>query len=674
MTGKYPRGLRSVILLAFVLGSALSAFAGDAAKPKKAPLNPEFVKYRQELSLGRAVPRTADGHALGDVPLPFLPSGVRPETRDLNRPDALPASYDLRAIAGKLPPVRDQGNCGSCWAFATYGSLESFLRPAESLDLSEQHLIDNAGFWYGPCDGGNIVMSTAYLARWAGPIGEADNPYVHLAAFPDGAGPVAKHVQDIAYLPERASALDNDLLKSHVMSQYIVYVSMYWVDSGYNAAHDCFYNNGVASGGGGHAVCVVGWDDNYPAANFNVAPPGNGAFIVRNSWGPTWGEDGYFYVSYYDTRFARRGYNAVVKAEASTNYSGVFQYDALGLCTQWGFGTDTGWAANVFTAPTKTVISAVGTYAVSPGCSMTIYVYTGATSANPRAGTLRTTAGALADFAGYYTIPITPVTVLAGQKFSVVIKFRTPGMNYPIPGEEKLTYYSEGATAHVGESLLSSDGAFWLDQMKEAAYAPYMLNFCIKAYTSPVPTLAVTSPPATGARWMRGTTQAITWTGTGTQADTVRIQLYQGTTKVADLATSTENDGSFDWPIPVKQAPRTDYSIRVTTTDGKVKGKSAMFAIVKPTLTVTEPAAGAAWTRGTTRAVLWTKNGPQDANVRVQLFRNGILLKELSALTPNEGTFDWAIATTLPKGTGYKVRVKTLDGLVKDDSGLFSLR
>lgn len=673
MTGKYPRGRWAIIFICFILGSASSGLGGDAAKPKRAPLNPEFVKYRQELAFGRSLPRTADGHALGDVPLPFLPSGVRPEARDRIRPDALPASYDLRLVGGKLPPVRDQGNCGSCWAFATYGSLESFLRPAESLDLSEQHLIDNAGFWYGPCDGGNIVMSTAYLARWAGPIGEADDPYVYMAAYPDGATPVSKHVQAVAYLPERASSLDNDLIKSHVQGQWVLYVSMYWVDSGYNAAHASFYNNGVTSGGGGHAVCIVGWDDDYPAANFNVAPPGNGAFIVRNSWGSSWGDGGYFYVSYYDTKFARRGYNAVVKAEAVNNYSGVFQYDTLGLCTQWGSGTDTGWAANVFTAPTKTVISAVGTYAVSPGAFITAYVYTGPTSTNPRAGTLRTTAGALADLAGYYTIPITPVTVLAGQRFSVVIKYRTPGTNFPVPAEEKLTYYSEAATAHAGESFISTDGAFWIDYMKVPAYAPYMLNFCIKAFTSPLPTLSVTSPAA-GAKWMRGTTQTIVWTGTGAQADTVRIQLYQGTTKVADLAASTENDGSFDWAIPARQAPRTDYSIRVTTTDGKVKGTSAKFAIVKPTLTVTDPAAGAVWTRGTTRTVLWTKNGPQDANVRVLLFRNGVLLKELTPSTPNEGTYDWAIAATLPKGTGYKVRVKTLDGLVKDDSGLFTLR
>ena len=184
-------------------------------------------------------------------------------------------------------------------------------------------------------------MSTAYLTRWTGPVAEADDPYDPLNASPGSTPPPArKHVQGTIFLPMRASALDNDLLKSFVGDAWVVYVSMMWVNSGYNAAHASFYNNGVTTepGGGGHAVCIVGWDDDYPASNFNVAPPGNGAFIVRNSWGPSWGEAGYFYVSYYDTLFARRDVSAVILAEDTAKYSGVFQYDPLGWIADMGYG------------------------------------------------------------------------------------------------------------------------------------------------------------------------------------------------------------------------------------------------------------------------------------------------------------------------------------------------
>ena len=50
-----------------------------------------------------------------------------------------------------------------------------------------------------------------------------------------------------------------------------------------------------------HKVTVVGWDDNYPAENFSITPPGDGAWIIKNSWSDAWGDEGYFYLSYYDT-------------------------------------------------------------------------------------------------------------------------------------------------------------------------------------------------------------------------------------------------------------------------------------------------------------------------------------------------------------------------------------
>ena len=89
-----------------------------------------------------------------------------------------PSKYDLRTL-GKVTPVRDQGTSGSCWAFSTYGSLESsiLVSTGQSLDLSENNLKNTAGFDWGPNSGGNDMMSTAYLTRWSGPVSESADPY-----------------------------------------------------------------------------------------------------------------------------------------------------------------------------------------------------------------------------------------------------------------------------------------------------------------------------------------------------------------------------------------------------------------------------------------------------------------------------------------------------------------
>src|SRR5438046_2979426 len=107
-----------------------------------------------------------------------------------------------------------------------------------------------------------------------------------------------------------------------------VMTSMYFSsDSGcYNATTHAYYYTGS---GINHAVDIVGWDDNYPAANFKKTPPGPGAFLARNSWGPDWGEGGYFYVSYYDSKFGSD--NAIFCGVTSpTRYRQIYQYDPLG--------------------------------------------------------------------------------------------------------------------------------------------------------------------------------------------------------------------------------------------------------------------------------------------------------------------------------------------------------
>jgi uncharacterized repeat protein (TIGR01451 family)/uncharacterized repeat protein (TIGR02543 family) len=451
--------------------------------PKRQPMNQDFLDYLN--SQTTAVRLTPDGRYLGRIPGPHPVSTYRPAERTVYL--LPPAAFDLRGQS-KLTPVKNQGGCGSCWAFATYGSLESYLMPGEQADYSENDLITKHGYSYGACSGGNIYMSMGYLGSWRGPINEADNPYPYSYSFSNSpvvdASTVRKHVQDAIFFPARASSTDNQILKEAVMTYGAIYITMDWCSGAYGSTFSSYYDDGSYTVDGGHAVDIVGWDNNYPATNFSHTAPANGAFIVRNSWGTGWGESGYFYVSYYDRTFGKRDYSAAVVSEPTSNHLSVYQYDPLGWVSSWGYATSTAWGANIFTAVDNNPLNAVSFYAVDAGLSYEIYVYTGVAAGKPRSGTLQTGTSGSLTYAGYYTIDLpSEIPLTAGQKFSVVIKFTVPNSYYPVPTED-YTSWTTGATAGAGQSFIDSSGSIGTDWYDLSA-TTYESNICIKAFTGP---------------------------------------------------------------------------------------------------------------------------------------------------------------------------------------------
>jgi C1A family cysteine protease len=438
-------------------------------------MNPEFLDAISNKIAGLKLHEEGD-YSLGLIPSPHDFSHLKGRSFGImSMGEGLPASYDLRAL-GKLTPVRDQGSCGSCWSFATYGSLESTLMPSESWDFSENNLKNTHGFDWGHCSGGNADMSTAYLARWNGPIQEADDPYNPSSDFSlTGLTPV-KHFQAMLIIPNRASALDNDNLKQAIMMYGAVYTSIYWNSSYYQTTSKSYYYNGTNTTN--HALTIVGWDDNYSRYNFSVVPPGNGAFIIRNSWGTWWGDNGYFYISYYDSTLV--GNRVFLEAEPSANYSRIYQYDQLGWVSSAGCGGNTAWFANVFTASAMEQLAAVSFYNASPESSYEIYIYTDVLS-TPITGSMASSKNGIIPSAGYHTIVLdVPVALSDGQRFSAVVKLTTPGFDYPIPRENPVNGYTSAAHANAGESFVSCNGSSWSDITDIWADN----NVCIKAFTA----------------------------------------------------------------------------------------------------------------------------------------------------------------------------------------------
>jgi C1A family cysteine protease len=467
-------GLLVLAAAAFVVFSP-SSFGTTSDKEGFAPMNPEFIKFINDRAAGkRWVTVTKDGYPLGEIPSPHDTSHLIP-LPDPVPPASLPKTYDLRT-KNKVTSVKDQGGAGTCWTFATFGSLESYLKPGATWDFSEENLADHHGFDYGINDGGHMWMSAAYLGRWAGPLNESDDPYQY--ATPDGASP-KKHVQNIVMMDERKSATDNVKIKNALMNNGAVYVSFCWFDSAYNSTNAAYYYSGSTQGGG-HAVTIVGWDDNYSKSKFKSSPSGNGAFIVKNSWGSSWGKSGYFYVSYYDKFFGKRGGTAVFKGEPTTNYKTNYGYDPLGWIGNFGGTAETYWFSNIFTASPAGSLKAVGFYAGANSNSYEIYIYTNVTAKKPRSGTLAKTKKGTISGWGYYTIPLgTNVALASGKKFSIVVKLKTTGYKYPIPVEYKIAGYSGAAKASAGQSYYSRDGNSWTDMTT----ADSTCNVCLRGYT-----------------------------------------------------------------------------------------------------------------------------------------------------------------------------------------------
>ena len=528
-----------LLLLSFVISHAHSfVIAQESAEIDTAPINPDFLNYvqnREALLFGQS----SYVYGLGLIPSPLDLSHLK-GTFPFEGPMLLgfPVAYDLRT-QGKLSPVRYQGGCGSCWAFATYSSLESNLLPSEPLDFSEDNLINTHGFDLDPCIGGNADMSTAYLSRWDGPISEADDPYD--LASPPGL-PERKHIQEVLIIPDRTGPLDNDNLKQAVMTYGAIYTGMYWGDGSYHSGNYAYYYSGGSLSN--HAVAIVGWDDNFDRNKFLTLPPGNGAFIIRNSWGTWFGENGYFYVSYYDANIGTE--NRVFNNGGTTsNYDYIYDYDPLGWISSVGFGSPTAWFANIFTADNSEQLKAVSFYTASLNSTYELYIYTNITSA-PTSGVLAGSKNGTIAWPGYHTIVLdSPVLISTGQKFSAVVSLTTPGYIHPIPIEYPIASYTTQATANAGESYISSNGGSWIDLTS----LPWCqeCNVCLKAFTSSSHSLpgGITTASAPAVAWnstdskfqlaIRATNNRI-WVGTANangEFNNDWAQLPSGTTSVA---------------------------------------------------------------------------------------------------------------------------------------------
>ncbi|MCK4766532.1 MAG: hypothetical protein KAW12_30335 [Candidatus Aminicenantes bacterium] len=636
-----------IVLLIIGLGAVISG--GVEPEEKEASLNPFFVIYQKFFNKGDIESYRIPGNSyyLGEIPSPVDRSHVKdvvnPHTRDW-----YPTSYDLRTL-NKLTAIRNQGACGSCWTFATMASLESFGKPTNDWNFSEQDLNANHGFDYGECTGGNHDMAAAYLARWSGPLSETDVPYPYASEMTRGAFSPQKHIQQIIFVPQRSDFGDNDTIKYFISTYGAVYVSFYYSSSYIDTADLSFYNNVNISTN--HAVAAVGWDDDYSAANFRPdrQPPGDGAFLIRNSWGTGRHDNGYLWLSYYDTSFKPRA--SLCNAEDPKNYDRIYQYDPLGQVSNSGYGGTTAWAANIFTAGENNFLKAVGFYTTDANTAYEIYIYKGVTPGNPSSGSLVATKTGSRVYPGYYTAVLSsPVSLHVEDVFSVVIKFTNSSYTYPIAIEKVYAGYSSGAVSNAGESFMSSSGSSWTDVYN------YGWNVCIKAFTVNSYTISGTVSAAVAA------IENVLLSGLPGNPLTNASGFYTANVENGWSGTVTPTLAGY-----IFEAPSTTYTDVNSdqTTDYTASGVS---------ITVTSPNGGEKLDVGSVYDITWTSYG-NVGNVKIQYSTNGgNYWRMITSSTENDGLYDWTVPGTPSGNCLIRILEKDNDGGPSDVSdAVFSI-
>ncbi|MDO4650302.1 MAG: C1 family peptidase [Eubacteriales bacterium] len=426
--------------------------------------------------------------------------------------NGMPSSFDARE-SQMITSVKRQQPYNNCWSFTVASLMETSLlkKGYGTYDLSEEHLsyflanraADPLGLTEGDQnikvngnyhDGGNPSIAAMFLSSWSGMAQEASYP---LPAEGEQMLDAGSAYDTAAYLKNAVfSDYSEERLKTLLLQYYSVGVL---INSGVSYG---YYNPDTAAlsnaedKGVNHAVTVVGWDDSYSKDNFAEASnvQNDGAWIVKNSWGDSWGDGGYFYISYEDATLRNLvALEAEVNVEAPNNYfydgtSGLANttlkagesfatvYEAKAAKTS---GSDNESESVLAESLKEVVVSSASDYA-----GLSIQVYVGLSDpSNPVSGVpvYENPIQITQTYIGMNSVSIPEVLIPEGTRYSVVVTNSSDAdMKYYVA--YSTTYsgwirFSESVNA--GESF-KNRGSGWTDTSRNST--PYTPR--LKAHTA----------------------------------------------------------------------------------------------------------------------------------------------------------------------------------------------